>query len=890
MIKTKTLKSLVIALTLLFAMALTLGITGAAYSANRNADGTLSMANGIVIDYSGFGKAQDGIWEKEQTTTFKLFTDRAIVPGDTVTLNSAAIKKGTNSIDFYARIKFEYKFYDALDADITTTVGNEYTNFISTPTFASAWANGNAGDGWFYYATGTTLNTLPASYVNIFSSSAINVELSVPGFNHEGGGYKFTDAGSNEVTIAKVEAILTLETVQTTGSTWEIIPLVQNSSSQVIEIQSNEITLGNVGGAYKLGTGEAGSLAYDTTSLGTTLKIIVAGDSQINANAFANNTNLENIYIGDVDYISGASSYSAKIYTGETPLFKIGANAFRGCSSLNVYLSSSCNYQIYVSSLAGVNHVYLDGVLADGLKNPSVGAYNAYITVSANPSIVGGAVSQVSDSKGEYTYTDVSGNIWYFDLGSLSLSANGQTMWTKDNTNGVQAQIRYCDMSSNESNQTLTIPSLVALTETVGNISVVEIYGYDLSGFPSDKNCVTSVAIPNSVTSVGNNAFRYCAGLTSITIPNSVISIANSSFCDCTSLTSIEIPNSVISIGYQSFYACTSLTSITIPNSVTIIGDCVFGYCTGLELFVSYNSKYTISSDSKCLIENDGENHRLIAFAGFEVTGAYTGIPNSVTEIGSCAFAYYTGLTSITIPSSVTSIGFSAFSGCTGLTSITIPNSVTIIGTGVFSYCTNLTSVSISNSLTAIGDSMFHSCSSLTSITIPSSVTRIDSFAFHGCSSLTSITIPSSVTSISYQAFRYCTALTTVVINGEITEVPGNCFGGCANLQNLTLPVSVTSISDSAFNGCSSLQNISWSASYNLGAEKNNEVVTLVRATTGLTIGDINLPDGADLAAASITAPTGQVFVGWTDGETTYTTTAPIATVRAGLTAVWGNQ
>ncbi|MBO4412516.1 MAG: hypothetical protein J5779_00670, partial [Clostridia bacterium] len=227
------LKIWVFALSLLFAMALVFGITGAAYNTARDAEGSLMFNEGIVIDYTGFGKVEDGVWESETTTTFKLFADSSIAPGATINLNAAGIKKGTNSIDYFVRIKFDYKFYDANNIDVTATVGDGYSAFISTPSFASAWVDGNNNDGWFYYATGTTLNALPsADYVSIFpSNSAINVELNAEGFNHQGGGYKF----SNEVTITKVEAILTLQALQTTGATWEINPLVQNSSNQVIE-------------------------------------------------------------------------------------------------------------------------------------------------------------------------------------------------------------------------------------------------------------------------------------------------------------------------------------------------------------------------------------------------------------------------------------------------------------------------------------------------------------------------------------------------------------------------------------------------------------------------------------------------------------------------------
>ena len=94
-------------------------------------------------------------------------------------------------------------------------------------------------------------------------------------------------------------------------------------------------------------------------------------------------------------------------------------------------------------------------------------------------------------------------------------------------------------------------------------------------------NCggLSSVTIPNSVTSIEGSAFYGCTGLTSITIPNSVTSIGGSAFKGCTGLTSITIPNSVTEIGGFAFESCTGLTNIVIPDSVTSIGEYTFFGC-----------------------------------------------------------------------------------------------------------------------------------------------------------------------------------------------------------------------------------------------------------------------------------------------------------------------
>ena len=225
-------------------------------------------------------------------------------------------------------------------------------------------------------------------------------------------------------------------------------------------------------------------------------------------------------------------------------------------------------------------------------------------------------------------------------------------------------------------------------------------YGYDASGI-TDAN-------------IQDYEFAGCTNLTSITIPDSVTSIGAYVFADCTNLTSITIPDSITSIGECAFLQCTNLTSITIPDSVTSISVYAFGGCTSLtSITVDINNQHYASENGVLFNKN---KTTLILYLEGKTDTSYS-IPDSITTIGDYAFGCCESLTSITIPDSVTSIGEGAFNNCNGLTSITIPNSVTSIGGYAFAFCQCLTSITIPNSVTSINDCTFIECYSLTAIT-----------------------------------------------------------------------------------------------------------------------------------------------------------------------------
>ncbi|MBO5799371.1 MAG: leucine-rich repeat domain-containing protein, partial [Paludibacteraceae bacterium] len=247
-------------------------------------------------------------------------------------------------------------------------------------------------------------------------------------------------------------------------------------------------------------------------------------------------------------------------------------------------------------------------------------------------------------------------------------------------------------------------------------------------------------------------------------------------FCDCDSLSSVVIPDSVTSIGNWAFYMCISLRSIMLPKSLKeIVGNPLAGL------------KITITNKSPCFNVYEGNLYdsgrkRLIAFCSGVSDFV---IPDSVTAIGNRAFSGCHFLSSVVIPDSVTTIGNSAFSGCRFLSSVVIPDSVTTIGKCAFGYCKSLSSVVIPDSVTTIGNCAFCGCSSLSSVVIPDSVTAIGEYAFEGCSSLSSVVIPDSVTTIGDRAFRGCKSLSSVVIPDSVATIGKDAFLGCSLLNSI---------------------------------------------------------------------------------------------------------
>jgi hypothetical protein len=204
------------------------------------------------------------------------------------------------------------------------------------------------------------------------------------------------------------------------------------------------------------------------------------------------------------------------------------------------------------------------------------------------------------------------------------------------------------------------------------------------------------------VTVLSGELFKYDSKLREIVIPDTVHTIGDNAFDHCGNLQNVKLPSSLKKIGDMAFTACNSFTEINLPAGVTEIGDMAFGYNPGLTEII---------------------------------------LPESVVSLGNNAFTNCTRLKKVYIPDGVTSLSRGLFSYCTALTDIRLPAAVTYVGDNAFAGCASLTSIALPDTVTRMGNHVFNNCSSLTSFTYPPQVTEIGVNHFTDCKSLTQVVI-----------------------------------------------------------------------------------------------------------------------------------------------------
>ena len=309
----------------------------------------------------------------------------------------------------------------------------------------------------------------------------------------------------------------------------------------------------------------------------------------------------------------------------------------------------------------------------------------------------------------------------YTNIGSLN-----------DGSNAYDPTCLFMTYGSNPSE--FTVGDLIyRVNDDQVSVTVIgHVDGYEAAGALVIPASVSYEGHDYAVTVIGNTAFMYCFYLTSLTIPNSVTTIEEGAFAYCSGFTGdLVIPNSVVTIESSAFFTCYAFDGdLVIGNAVTTIGDYAFDDCNGLHGVLNIPSNVTsigidafrycefsgmtVDPESPVFDSRDNCNAIVVTSTNELLVGcANTIIPNTVTAIGENAFCGLNGLTSIDIPESVTTIGAGAFSFCFNLTGdLTIPNSVTTIGNGAFFQCSGFDgTLTIGESVTFIGDYAFRDCS-----------------------------------------------------------------------------------------------------------------------------------------------------------------------------------
>ena len=243
------------------------------------------------------------------------------------------------------------------------------------------------------------------------------------------------------------------------------------------------------------------------------------------------------------------------------------------------------------------------------------------------------------------------------------------------------------------------------------------------------SNSLTNLTLSSKVTSIGESAFRNCSNLKDVRYyiyddlatyiqkghPAFYVNCGIKYYWNNQEITTLEIPSSVTSIGNNAFYGCNGLTSVDLPSSITKMGECVFYNCQNLSS-VKLPSEITAISNSAF-----GE---CISLKNIE-------LPAGITSIGDDAFVNCSNLQNINLPSGITTIGTGAFWYCSNLTNVILPSALASIGAIAFANCSNLANVTLSSNITSIGSSAFSGCKSLKNLTISKDVTSIKDIRFN---------------------------------------------------------------------------------------------------------------------------------------------------------------
>lgn len=305
--------------------------------------------------------------------------------------------------------------------------------------------------------------------------------------------------------------------------------------------------------------------------------------------------------------------------------------------------------------------------------------------------------------------------------------------------------------------------------------------------------------IPNSVKVIASSAFGGSWSvpgheeLTSVKLPDGLTTIGDNAFCGCKGLTEIVFPNSVESIGYMAFKGCIGLKKVDYPLNATV-EDYAFGQCSGLEEL------------------NIPEGVVYIAYQQFSgCTSLKTlDLPETLHTIETGAFSECTSLESIKFPKNLKNILGNSFSGCDSLTSVELPANMDFCHSDVFMGCENLEHISYPDSVTILSQNWFITPTNLKSVELPPSIKEMGYGFFDDAQKLEKVYIKDLAAYCGIKITDFYTAFSG---NPSTMIISPFSFGADLYLNGelvteLVIPEGVTSISDFAFYNCGSIKSI----------------------------------------------------------------------------------
>lgn len=344
-----------------------------------------------------------------------------------------------------------------------------------------------------------------------------------------------------------------------------------------------------------------------------------------------------------------------------------------------------------------------------------------------------------------------------------------------------------------------------------------------------DRGQITEIVIGDSITYIGDNAFRDCSNVTSVTIPDGVVALGENAFSGCKKLEKVNIPESLEAIGQGAFAGCLDITfdSDVVVDLESGSVDCDEGklnwvYLSDGTLKITGNGKMTDKttySDDSCpwfplrnrikkVVVGDGvKNLRKSAFKTAEKLEEVV-LGNSVKYIGISAFSGCSSLKSIKLPEGLEAINEYAFYGCETLADIKLPSTLKTLGEVSFYCCCVLKGIDIPDGVTSIGKYTFRGCSALAEITLPKNLTYLGEYSLAD-TALVNVNIPDTVTEIASCAFLTDDKLASVHLPASLTTMGSNVFNECSALKSIEIPDGLEVIKEGTFFNCSSLNNIS---------------------------------------------------------------------------------